>query len=157
MSYVRGVPDSKVRVFKMGAMKPADAEIQMDLVATGGYQMRDNALEASRVMANKVFEKKTMPDQYQFNVRLFPHQCLREHSMLSGAGADRLSAGMRKPFGRPTGRAIVTKKGTVVMTLYTKKANEAIGKEGLRRAASKLPGACAIITTEKKPAVAAAA
>ena len=147
-AYVRGVPDSKIRAFHMGGMNPKDAEMQYDLLAGMDCQTRDNAMESARVMANKVFEKRMLPNEYHLMVRVFPHQCLREHSMLSGAGADRLSSGMRKPFGRPVGRAIVTKKGQMIMSLYTFKKHDAAAKEGLYRAARKLPGGCTTRVTD---------
>ena len=147
-SFVRGVPDSRVRTFEMGALNPQEAEIKADLVADGKYQMRDNAFESARVMANKQFEKKITLANYYFKIKTFPHQCIREHSMLTGAGADRLSSGMRLAFGRPVGRAVVTRKNQALMTIYTMKKFEAEAKEGLKRATLKLPGKCKIVIKE---------
>ncbi len=144
-AFVRGVPDSRLRSFDMGFAKPKDCEIELDLVSSEHFQMRDNSLESARVMANKIFEKKIGRDFYYFKVRVFPHQCLREHSMLTGAGADRLSSGMRKPFGRPIGRAAVVKKGQKIFTVYTMKQFENHAKEGLKRAAMKLSGSPKIV------------
>lgn len=140
-AFVRGVPDSKVRAFDMGELDPRKAEIEVDLIADCDLQMRDNSLEAARVMANKHFEKKILKENYYFKIRPYPHQCLREHSILCGAGADRLSSGMRKPFGRPIGRAVIVHKGDVIMSIYTLKKFEADVKIGLYRAAQKMPGA----------------
>ena len=144
-AFVRGVPDSRLRSFDMGFAKPKDCEIELDLTSSEHFQMRDNALESARVMANKIFEKNIGRDLYYFKVRVFPHQCLREHSMLTGAGADRLSSGMRKPFGRPTGRAAVVRKGQRIFTIYTMKQFEKHAREGLRRAGMKLSGSPKIV------------
>jgi len=82
-------------------------------------------------------------------VRVYPHQCLREHSMLTGAGADRLSDGMRLSFGRPIGRAAVVKPGQLIMTLYTTKKFREDGWIGLERAAKKMPGSSIIVEKKK--------
>jgi large subunit ribosomal protein L10e len=153
-AFVRGVPDSRLRSFDMGFAKPKDCEIEMDLISSEHLQMRDNALESARVMANKVLEKNIGRDFYYFKVRVYPHQCIREHSMLTGAGADRLSSGMRRAFGRPIGRAAVVKKGQKIFTIYTMKQFEKHAKEALRRAAMKLSGSPKIVVkdiTKKKP------
>ncbi len=111
-------------------------------------QIRDNALESARVMANKIFEKKITKDFYFFKVRKYPHQVLREHAILTGAGADRLSSGMRKAFGKPKGRAVRTKKEEVLMSLFTLKKYEHAAKEGLKRAVLKLPGNAKVKMTD---------
>jgi len=154
-AFVRGVPDSRIRAFDMGFLKPKDAELEIDLIAEQTFQLRDNSLESARVMANKIFENKMGRDNYYFKIRVFPHQCLREHSMLTGAGADRLSSGMRKAFGKPVGRAAVVKKGQKIMTMYTLKQFEAQAREGFKRASMKLSGSPKIVVkdiTKKKPA-----
>ncbi|MEM0372400.1 MAG: 50S ribosomal protein L16 [archaeon] len=139
-AFVRGVPDSRLRAFDMGELDPRKADIEIDLLSGGTFQIRDNAMESARVMANKVFEKKILKENYYFKVRKYPHQCLREHSMLTGAGADRLSSGMRKAFGHPTGRAIIVKKGEPLMSVYVRKEHLEAAKEGLYRAGQKIPG-----------------
>jgi len=142
-AYVKGVPDSRIHIFEMGSPSKSDEfETQIDLICRGSIQVRDNALEAARVTANKLFEKMILPENYFFKVKLYPHQCLREHSMLTGAGADRLSDGMRLSFGRPTGRAAVVKSGQTIMTVYTTKKFKDFAVQGIERAARKIAGSC---------------
>ena len=149
-AYVKGVPDARIHMFEMGsASKKAEFDVHLDLVSQEHVQIRDNALEAARISANKLFEKKILPENYFFKVRVYPHQCLREHTMASGAGADRISSGMRLSFGNPSGRAAVVKEGQAVMTLYTTKKFREDGWQGLERAAKKVPGS-AIIVEKKK-------
>lgn len=144
-AFVKGVPDSKIHIFEMGSpAKKDEFDTVIDLVAVDNVQIRDNSLEAARVGANKIFEKNILLENYFFKVRVYPHQCLREHSMLTGAGADRLSDGMRLSFGRPSGRAAVVKKGQIVMTLHTYKKFKPAAIEGLERAAKKMSGRCVI-------------
>lgn len=149
-AYVKGVPDAKVRIFQMGMARPENCEIEADLVTSFACQIRDNAIEAARIMSNKHFEKTIGLENYYFKLRVFPHQVLREHSILMGAGADRLSKGMSHPFGRPVGRAARVKKGQTIMTLYTFKRFEPNAKEGLRRAAMKLQGNCRVVVSKKE-------
>lgn len=149
-AFVKGVPDSRIHMFEMGSPSKKDQfDVQLNLVALDNVQIRDNALEAARVAANKLFEKRILPDNYFFKVRVYPHQCLREHSMLTGAGADRLSDGMRLSFGRPTGRAAVVMKGQTIMTLYTTKKFREDGWRGLERAAKKMPGSSKVVEKRK--------
>ena len=147
-AFVRGVPDSRLRSFDMGFLKPKDAELEIDLLSSHHYQLRDNSLESARVMANKIFENKIGGENYYYKIRVFPHQCLREHSILCGAGADRLSSGMRKAFGKPTGRAAMVKKGQKIMTIYTMKGFEVLAKEGMKRAAMKISGSPKIVVRD---------
>ena len=145
-AFVKGVPDSKIHIFEMGSpAKKDEFDTAIDLVCLEKVQIRDNSLEAARVSANKIFEKNILPENYFFKVRVYPHQCLREHSMLTGAGADRLSDGMRLSFGRPTGRAAVVKKGQALMTVHTYKKFKEDAVDGLERAAKKMPGKCIVV------------
>ncbi len=141
-SYVVGVPYSKIHVFEMGnADKKFDAHLS--LVADHSVQIRDNALEASRVVTNKFLERK-VPDNYFLKILVFPHHVLREHSLATGAGADRFSSGMRKAFGKPSGRAARVMKGQKIMSLKVNKKNIDVGRLALKRASKKLPVHCKI-------------
>ena len=150
MSYVTGVPDSKIHIFEMGtASKKDEFDLQLVLIVSDNIQIRDNALEAARVVSNKLFEKKLLPENYFFKVNLYPHQCLREHTMAVGAGADRVSSGMRLSFGWPSGRAAVTKPGQTIMTLHTFKKFREDAWNGLERASKKMPGRCYVEERKK--------
>jgi large subunit ribosomal protein L10e len=150
-AFVRGVPDSKIRRFTMGKGKPDGFDIAYELVSQEACQIRDNALESARVMANKWFDKKITAENYYFKVHVYPHQCIRENAMISGAGADRLSSGMRKSFGKPKGRAARVKKNQTIMSVKTQKKFEKHAHTGLKRAASKLPGVYKIREKKLKP------
>jgi large subunit ribosomal protein L10e len=150
-AYVKGVPDSRIHMFEMGsASKQKEFDTVINLVSSEHVQVRDGALEAARVSANKLFEKVILPENYFFKVKVYPHQCLREHSMLTGAGADRLSDGMRLSFGRPSGRAAVVKKGQSIMTVYTFKRFKDAAMQGLERARRKVPGNSYVEEKKKK-------
>ncbi|RLG21104.1 50S ribosomal protein L16 [Candidatus Micrarchaeota archaeon] len=140
-AFVKGVPDSRIRSFDMGSPKwQKEGDVEVYLIPSFSCQIRHNALEAARIACNRHMEKHVGKENYYFKVRVFPHQVLREHAMLSGAGADRLSSGMRKAFGKPVGRAAVVKKGQKIMSIYTTKQFEKEAREALRKAGSRMPG-----------------
>jgi len=141
-SYAVGVPYSKIHIFNMGnAEKEFDTNLW--LVVDRGVQIRSNALESARVVSNKFLER-TIPGNYFLKILVYPHQVLREHSLATGAGADRFSSGMRKAFGKPSGVAAVVKKGQNIMHLKLNKKDLAIGRKALKRASMKLPTGCRI-------------
>merc|ERR1711902_371083 len=63
------------------------------------------ALEACRVSVNKHLTKTIGKDNYHIRIRAHPFHVLRANKMLSCAGADRLSSGMRHSYGKPIGVA----------------------------------------------------
>ena len=136
--YIDGAPGTRVRMFDMGN-KSADFPVMVTLVAKEAVQIRENALEAARVVANKYVSRRAGASNYKLKLRIYPHHILREHKMAVGAGADRISQGMRAAFGKPVGRAARVKHGTKIMSVWVKPEHFEIAKEALRRAAMKMP------------------
>ncbi len=97
MSYVVGVPHPRIHIFEMGN-RNKQFDTAMYLTINNRIQLRENALESARVVANKYLEKVIGIDNYFFKLLVYPHQVLREHTLATGAGADRFSMGMRKAF-----------------------------------------------------------
>lgn len=143
-AYVKGVPDTIIKSFDMGQMDKEETEVRIDLEAGEAMQIRDEALESARVNANKPLEEKTGLENYYFKIRVYPHQCLRKHAMAMGAGADRISSGMRKSFGRPTGRAARVNENQKLMSVWVDRDDEDLARKSLKRANSKLPGSNSI-------------
>ena len=135
-SYIPTLPVPKIHMFIMGENNP-DFNVTLDLVAKSSVQIRDNALEAARIVAHNFLEKK-IPKNYFFRILLYPHQIIREKPIAEGAGADRYSRGMKLAFGKPSGRAVQVREGQTIMTLKTSKNFIEIAKEALKRSASKL-------------------
>lgn len=146
-SYAVGVPFPKIHIFEMGNKKKS-FNTTMHLVVERPVQIRENALEAARVTSNKLLEKKLTPENYFMKLLVFPHQVLREHTLATGAGADRFSTGMRLAFGKPKGRAAIVKEGQKIITLLLDSKNLKIGKMAFHRAQFKLPTSCKIIVEE---------
>ena len=112
-AYIKAVPSQKIVKFTMGnqaGFKDGKFKYLLTLATDEDIQIRHNALEACRQYVNKKLET-TFPGQYMFKVMSFPHHIQREHRMLTGAGADRMSAGMQLSFGKAMGKAVILKKG----------------------------------------------
>ncbi len=148
--YIPGVPPPKITKYEMGNIH-GDFDYRVELVMLEAGQIRHNALEAARIMANKYLSTTVGDENYFFKVRVIPHHVLRENKMMAFAGADRLQDGMRQAFGKPIGTAARVYPGTVVMEVRIKKEYVEHAKEALRRAASKLPLPARIVFKPLKP------
>jgi len=135
--YMGGVPNCRVTQSDTGNAR-AEFPVSLTLDTEEAGQVRDIALEAARVSAVRVLEKAA-PNEYHLKVRRYPHQILREHKMAMGAGADRISDGMRRAFGKPVGHAVRAEIGASLLTIHTTEAHLADAREALRKAAHKLP------------------
>jgi large subunit ribosomal protein L10e len=135
--YMGGIPTCRVTQFDTGNLRER-FPISLTLGCEEAAQVRDVALEAARISAVRVLDKNA-PNQFHLKVRRYPHQILREHKMAMGAGADRISDGMRGAFGKPVGHAVRAQIGSELMTVYTTKMHVDTAKEALRKASHKLP------------------
>lgn len=145
-SYVKGVPVSKIRQFEVGAAKLAGSfPLAYSLVSQRDAQLRSNCLEAARVAATKYLSTNLGEAGFFLKILIYPHHVLRENPLATGAGADRFSQGMRLSFGKPIGQAARVLAGQKIMTARVPADKDVIVKEALRRAATKLPGACRVV------------
>ncbi|RLG61186.1 50S ribosomal protein L16 [Candidatus Geothermarchaeota archaeon] len=135
--YISGAPQPRITRFTHGKHRD-DYEIEMKLIANETVLVRDNALEAIRITANKNLAKR-IGDEYYLRILIYPHHVLRENKMMTGAGADRLQEGMRRAFGKPIGRAAAVRRGQTILLVRTYKRHENKVREALRIAASKFP------------------
>lgn len=135
--YMGGIPTCRITQFDTGNLR-TEFPWSLTLGTEEAAQVRDIALEAARISAVRVLER-TAPNEFHLKVRRFPHQVLREHKMATGAGADRISDGMRRAFGKPVGHAVRAAIGAELLTVYTTEAHLADAKEALRKASHKLP------------------
>ncbi len=102
-------------------------------------QIRHNALESARVAANKVLIDKYGDVGYRLTLTPYPHIILRENKMIATAGADRLQEGMRRSFGKPTGRAARVDHGQTILVAMVNQDGVETAKQALHVGASKLP------------------
>ena len=144
-SFVRASPRSKIIRF-MGGNKQKSFTYRLDLIAKSDVQIRDISVEASRQASNRYLEKTLGKTEFFSQIRIFPHHILRENPLASGAGADRMSTGMKKSFGKAIGVAARVKKGQVVYSLHIEEKHLVQGREALRKISCKLPCSCSILT-----------
>lgn len=142
-SYAKGVPASKIHQFEVG--KKGDYALTFHLVSKETTAMRSNCLEAARVIASKYLATQLGEQGFFLKVLIYPHHVLRENAIATGAGADRFSQGMRRSFGKPIGQAARVEKNQRVISVFVPLGKEAAAKEALRRASTKLPGACRVV------------
>ena len=103
-------------------------------------QIRHMALESTRLAANKTLEKTTGESGYNSRLRVYPHIRLRENKTIAAAGADRLSEGMRRAFGKANSLAVRARQGQVIMEMNVDEEHLEAAKSALRKACVKLPG-----------------
>ena len=140
--YIKAVPTCKLVKFDFGDTKRTFSN-KVFLLSDEKIQVRHNALESARTSVVRRLTAKLGKD-YRFQVRPYPHHVLRENKMITGAGADRMSSGMQRSFGKAMGLAAQLKKGTVIFCVYVDKEGIVAARESLKSANPKLPGKCII-------------
>ncbi|HEX9613243.1 MAG TPA: 50S ribosomal protein L16 [Candidatus Bathyarchaeia archaeon] len=138
LKYIHGSPTPKVSKFNMGDLSTHFAR-KVHLLSRENVQIRHNALESARVSANKVLFDKYGETGYRLQLCVYPHIILRENKMIATAGADRLQEGMRRAFGKPTGRAARVHDGQSILIAYVPEDGVEIAKKALDTASTKFP------------------
>ena len=145
--YMGGIPNSRITQFVLGNKK-SDFPITVSLITNEECQVRHNALEAARITSNRTMDKKVGSSNYRLTVRSYPHVVLRENKQATGAGADRVSQGMRAAFGKIVSIAAKLNRNQVIMTIETNEQNINFAKDALRKAGMKIPSPCKIQISE---------
>ncbi len=142
--YMGGVPAVRISQFDMGTLDKDDSfPVVLSLKVKNRVQVRHTAIEAGRIAANRVLNKLGS-ENYHFKVRAYPHVVLRENKLATGAGADRVSSGMRRAFGKTVGTAARLECNQTIYTIYTTPEKVTQVKDALWRASMKLPSPCYI-------------
>jgi len=147
MKYIHGSPNPKVSKFNMGDLSTHFPR-RVHLVSREAVQIRHNALESGRVAANKVLFDKYGETGYRLQLCVYPHIILRENKMIATAGADRLQEGMRRAFGKPTGRAARVRDGQSIFIVYVPVDGVEVGKKACETASTKMPMRTRIMVEE---------
>jgi len=144
--YITGIPGSKIAQHKMGNKRKDASEypVQISLVLEESVQIRHGSLEASRLSANRHLIQELGEGNYKMVLRKFPHQVLRENKQATGAGADRVSDGMRQSFGKIVGTAARIQSGERLFTAWCEPEQAEAVKEAYRRAYNKITPPCRI-------------
>jgi len=136
--YMGGVPGNKIVQFDLGNLSQ-EFPTEVDLIVEEACQIRHSALEASRISVNRKLLKDVGRTNFHFKVRVYPHHVLRENKQATGAGADRVSEGMRLAFGKAVGTAARVEEGQIVFTVYSTPQYLDKVKAALRNGSHKLP------------------
>jgi large subunit ribosomal protein L10e len=144
--YITGIPGSKIAQHNMGDLQADqdDYPVQISLVTEEECQLRHGALEAARLSANRFLLKTLGEGNYKMILRKFPHHVLRENKQATGAGADRVSDGMRQSFGKVVGTAARVGSGERIFTLWCEVEDADVAKDALRRSYNKLSPPCRV-------------
>ena len=150
-SYISGIPASKINRFDMGNMR-GEFDTEASIIFEENVQVRHNALEAARITTQYTLERRLGVANYFFKIRVYPHHVMRQNTQALGAGADRVSDGMRRSFGKAIGRAARVHRNQKIFTIYFNKTDPRVRivKAALKKAMHKLPGNAKIRINEAK-------
>ncbi|MAG38930.1 50S ribosomal protein L16 [Candidatus Woesearchaeota archaeon] len=141
--YVRAVPHNKIVKFDMGNLKKK-FDYKVSIKAGANLQIRHNALESARLTSNRMLEANCGKNSYHLKLNIYPHHILRENPLASGAGADRMSTGMKKSFGKAIGLAAQVSKGQIIFEASVNEQFLDIAKKAITRIKHKLPCSCSV-------------
>ena len=148
-SFVRMSPARKVTRYDMGDVAKQFSHT-LDLIPKDTLQIRQEAIESARQTSIRMLEKKLAKNAFHFKILKYPYHILREKSLAMGAGADRVSTGMQKPFGKPTGLAVQLKAGDRFFTVQVDKPALETARLALERASKKMPCSFSIMVYENE-------
>jgi len=151
-SYIKQVPHNKIVKYNMGNVQGFNEgrfKHVVRFIAQETAQVRDNSLESCRLVLNKRLEKEA-PKSFYFVVKVFPHHILRNNKTAAGAGADRLSSGMKHSFGVIEGRAAKVGKGKELFVIHCDSEKTAnVARSALEAIKPKVP--CKAKISYEKP------
>ena len=138
-----GVPNPRITQFVLGN-KTDKFPVRLTLTSNEKCMIRHNSLESARITVNRAMEKKVGTQNYRVQIRVYPHVVIRENKQATGAGADRVSQGMRSAYGKNVGTAAQVKPDQIIITVETHEQNIEAAKSALRKAGMKIPTPCKV-------------
>jgi large subunit ribosomal protein L10e len=140
-AFVKARPGKRVIKHDMGDVKGGTSQfpLSLKLVSKEVTSVRANAIEAARITSLKKLEGKLGRFGFYFRIKIHAHHAIRENPLAAGAGADRLSTGMKHSFGKIIGMAARIEAGKTLMEIHVPKEEEAIARLALKSASKKLP------------------
>jgi large subunit ribosomal protein L10e len=142
--YMGGVPHVRITQFDLGNVS-REFGLTLSLVADETCVVRHTALESARVAANRYLTRRVGETNFHMKILVYPHHVLRENKQATGAGADRVSMGMRSAFGKPVGTGARVQRDQELIKLRVDEQNLVHAKIALKRAGAKFPTPCRII------------
>ena len=140
-AFVKSRPGKKVIKYDMGDLIGGTEkyDIRVELISKEPGLVRSNAVEAARITALRRLEPVLGRKGFYFKIKTVPHHAIRENPLAAGAGADRLSTGMKHSFGKIIAMAARIEAQKVLMEIYVPKEHEAVARNALAGANKKLP------------------
>jgi large subunit ribosomal protein L10e len=148
-NFVRGSPHLIISQYDMGNRKKKFS-FTLKLISKESLQIRQNSIESARMACNRDLETKIGKENYRFRIKMYPFHILRENPLAAGAGADRMSTGMQRSFGKVIGRAAQIRAGKELMLVDVDKQALDIAKTALHKAGTRLPKTCKIELVENR-------
>lgn len=141
--FMGGVPGNRILQYESGKAN-GDFPVVLNLIPEERGQVRHTALEAMRITAVRALDAAIGRENYYLKVRVYPHHVLRQNKQASGAGADRVSMGMRLAFGKAIGTAARVESGQTLLTIKVGPKGFAAAKDAMRKAYNKVASPCTI-------------
>ena len=136
--YIKGKPQIKITKFQGG--KRDTYKYCVQLCINENIQIRHVSIESTRLTANKTLEKTAGETGYYSRLRIYPHNLLRENKQIATAGADRISEGMRRAWGKATSLGARVKQGQCIMEIYVNEEHLVAAKKALKKSCVKMSG-----------------
>ncbi len=141
-SYIKVVPPNKVVKYNIGNQRAyVDGKLPfvLSLISDEQIVIKDLAIEAARMILTKNLETR-LAGKFYLWVKIHPHHILRNNKAAAGAGADRLSTGMKQSFGIIEGRAARVLGGQeMFMVACDNESTVKVAREIISMAKAKLP------------------
>ncbi|MEK6985232.1 MAG: 50S ribosomal protein L16 [Candidatus Thermoplasmatota archaeon] len=141
--FMGGVPGNRILQYESGKAN-GDFPVVLNLIPSERGQVRHTALEAMRITAVRALDSAVGRENYFLKVRVYPHHVLRQNKQASGAGADRVSMGMRLAFGKAIGTAARVEAGQTLLTIKVTPKGFTAAKEAMRKSYNKVASPCRI-------------
>ena len=151
-AFVKSRPGKKVIKFDMGDVKGGKDQfpLVLQLISKEVGLVRANAIEAARIASLRPLERKFGRLGFYYQLKMVPHHAIRENPLAAGAGADRLSTGMKHSFGKIIGTAARIEPNKVLAEVYVTEEGEETARLSLKKASKKLPLRTTINTFKQK-------
>lgn len=151
-AFVKTRPGKKIIKYNMGDVKggPEQFSVHLQLICKEFCNVRAHALESARIAALRGLERELGKKGFYMRIRTVPHHAIRENPLAAGAGADRLSTGMKHSFGKIICMSARVEGGSVMFDLHVPKSKTNDARDALKRAAKKLPTKITIEEYRKK-------
>jgi len=146
LNYIKVVPRTKIPKFHSGdavGFNSGKYKFLVCLIVKDEIQLRDNTIESARMELMRNLERN-IKGNFFLSVRAYPHHILREHSLGSVAGSDRMTTGMAHSFGKSMGVAARMKKKGKIFSIACNEQHIPKVRGFLSGVMPKLPGKLSI-------------